>query len=317
MTSQSTPTRAATATCRQCGTTFTITDGRKLYCSHPCYLATKRTDLPAATEFGAFLRIEWRASEKSLSAFARQLGISRHALTELITTQRLPADKTIAKLRMYFGDRLPTVKSATEVWREQNGEVFEASRHLAMTPDARAKAAASNRGKKRNPDATAKQIQAHKTSQVWRDHLIRTAAGLRTTRRRALSSLAARLRKEPAPDDDTRRQWAGETAKNLGLTSGRILALWRPLLNRRKLASGTGRPRLVARHRVITDLMTSYGVSPSDRMPRGFWEEAFDSVSIAEGERAPRDTQSVRQWWVDHKADCAACSGSTALDEKA
>jgi hypothetical protein len=306
------PTRAfVEGTCAQCGASFsyrprTDREQQRIYCSTDHRDKARRPWLrQPPNEFGRFLHSEWRQSEKSVLAYSRDLGISRDALRGMLGG-RMPAESSVAKLRVVFGDRLPATVTVNEVHREYARLNLHGIK-LAHTPEAIAKNAAARRGRKQSPEWIAAREASRLSSPAGRASIARMVQRMQSPEGRAVGSLLRRLKVDATPTAATLEAWANINAARLNLTREAVMTLWRPTLVKHGLIRSGGRPRLGKRHQLIIELMAHHAVTPADRMPRGFWSEALVSVSDSEGDSAPRDTQSVRQWWIDHKSSCAAC----------
>jgi len=295
----------------------------RIYCSLRCRDTARLRHPSPKTAFGKFIRDEWIRSGENLTVFARGLSLGGWVIRSLLDDHP-PADTTLAKLRAAFGDHLPPVTSSNELHRVEGRRRIQERLAAGLepmpgtrAPESIVKRAASHRGYKPRPETIAKTRESQKSSPAWQEHMARNRKRMSSPSWRALTSLVRRLSGNPTPDDAALKQWAGPVAERLHLTSEAILALWRPTLVKRGLKGRAGRPRLRHRHQLVLEVIARHGVTPADRMPRGFWEEVFANVVSLEGESAPRDTQSIRQWWIDHKPACASCLSAAPSKPKA
>jgi DNA-binding CsgD family transcriptional regulator len=290
------------------------------YCSNRCRDARQRPDHRPKTARGKFICEEWEKSDKSLRKFAKSIGLSHHTVRNLIADK--PARKTtLVQLQSIFGDRLPAGEVVNDQWSAHAKSLLSGADPIwkrVHTPEGRAKRAATRRGLPIPEAVKAKARATRSTSPVWHQHMARSREVMSSARMRALQALGNRLRRRTAsPDNAVLKTWADEVAVQLQLTPEAVLTLWRPLLVKRGLRGRAGRPRLEKRHQLILDLMTRHRVGPADRMPRGFWAEAVETITEAEGDGPPVEAQLIRQWWIDHKPACPSCLGAEATRQKA
>jgi hypothetical protein len=168
-----------------------------------------------------------------------------------------------------------------------------------------------------SPEIVARTRANQEASQSWQTYREAMVQRNQSLSVRALITLRNRLRGNSTPDTTILKRWADEVATRLQLTPEAVLALWRPLLVKRGLRSRAGRPRIERRHQLVLDLMAAHDVGPADRMPRGFWAEAIEAITEAEGDGAPVEAQSIRQWWIDHKPACPSCLSAQPTRQKA
>jgi hypothetical protein len=108
------------------------------------------------------------------------------------------------------------------------------------------------------------------------------------------------LRHPGATEDDLRTFADRLERRHPTVPRAMILDWWRPYLKPRGLRLKTGRPRAGAKRPQAIDALTR--VWPRDRdgdRARGFWAATLAKVRRLEGAKAPKSSETLRQWSLD------------------
>jgi hypothetical protein len=276
------------------------------FCSASCRDKTIIGRAIPKTKFGQFLQSEYRKSEQGLAEFSRRISLKVETLVALVDG-RSPTDKTVAKLKAVFGDRLPSVSTANEAFR-QRGKQRLTSMYIrgeapGHSPEARAKRAEALRGREMPAEVRAKISAGWKTSPAALAYAEAQRERNRSTKGRALSILGIRLRRRnPEPSKVVLQQWADDVAPQLQLAADVLLALWRPILIERGLRNPGGRPAKTARCQLIADELLRLPAERRRRVPNDFWPRVARLVSEAEGiANPPLDAMGPKVWKSRHR----------------
>jgi hypothetical protein len=315
--------------CRRRVPEFESHKGKRKYCGPWCKLV-KSSNLPdrnGMNDLQKRLFDEMVDRGKGIQPLAREIGIKGSTVRMWLKTPgRTLNERDMRLLADHYGipfnqaiaeaGGLTAEKRMAKVGRENAARYFpkvgtEEDRAL------RRKGGLAQRGKKKPRDAVERGLDTRRKNGDFDRWLAARKAASQSPKGRVTSSLIARLRHEPAPSPEKLRDWAADEARRRGLLPEAVYAIWRPHLQRGGLASTRGRKRLQARHGVIVGEMTRRGLTPADRMPKGFWTQTLEEIARVERSKAPDDPESVRQWWIDHKLSCLSCRAAVPTGREA
>jgi transcriptional regulator with XRE-family HTH domain len=308
--------------CLTCEKPFPVLPGEQpKYCGRLCKSKADRKFNLAKNELKQAFARELASRRKTLADVARETGVNRRTVGKwLADPDRYFTVTILGRLAPWMGrslDELVRMQGGTGDEKRaetghRTGPVTILSTH---TPESSAKSARSRKGKPRPEDWIQKrrEMWAELSPEEQARRTENARAWTRSAEGRLSRSLTNHLKGFPVPTHEQVTTWAEASALRMNLPMSAVLSIWRPRLRRRGLMGAPGRPPIERRHNVILKLMHRHGIQPSDRMPRGFWSEAFREVSNAEGQQAPATPQSVRQWWIDHKTRCLSCPNTTEI----
>ena len=268
----STPAERVQSTCAICRKTFTrrVNYGRGLYCGRLCQAKGAETAPRPKLLLGKFLYDEYRSFGGTRAAFAQNIGIGRRTLGRLMADQgrHLPTADVYKRLRSRFGEALPASKTETARRSQMGREQGKQHLPLAMTPDARKKAADSLRGQKHSPERVANMVAGMKEGHY--DKLAEAARRYsRSPQGRAVRSLTGRLRGSPSPTKPVLKSWAGEVGERIGMPAESVSIIWNKYMRDHGIATTKrGRKAHEERHRLVVELWSSTPKRAAAR-PRG------------------------------------------------
>ncbi len=271
---------------------------RRVYCSRGCFAVGRRHHISPKGTLGQFLFDKWQASDLTLRAWSLTVGLASDTLKGLMQGH-LPKRGTLAQLRKVYGDSLPETETAISGSRIQ---MLFAHQEKGRTPESRQKAARSMRGRVRTKEHVAKLMAARQANGAVERSVAAMTASSRSTRGRCRSALMGRLNGNPEPSRDQLQEWAKETAKKVELSTGAVLAEWKPYMEKRGLWNPAGRKPDERRHQMIEQLLANAPKAASGRVKRGTWDSIAREVGEAEGREW--SGPELYEWHREHRKTC-------------
>jgi hypothetical protein len=264
----------------------------------------------------------------TMSGFAREMAVGQPDLSRWFCHKDTTlAEKNLRRLAqgLNIAFERAVIENGGETYeqrRAKNARALGANYTSHEERQARArKLGLGWKGKRKPRDAIERMLATQEANGTSK----RAVAGLKAASERPslqiIHCLFGRLRHTSPPSleqlrdsPELRREWAGrlqEWAEQVALqrkeTRDVILAHWRPHLMRLGLVSKAGAKFKQARHDLIVELLATRGLKPAGPIPLIFWDDALPEVEEIEGEKAPLTSESLRQWWYDHKPSCLSC----------
>jgi transcriptional regulator with XRE-family HTH domain len=134
----------------------------------------------------------------------------------------------------------------------------------------------------------------------WTRDMVRAA---KSTKMRVINAVLMYLLRHPTATGDDLRNFAGQVAKRHPTINRAMVGVWwRPYLKVRGYRLKTGRSRVgPKRRKTIEVLMDTWPRDLDGDHARGFWPAALVKVRSLEGGMAPKQSETLRQWWLDQQ----------------
>jgi hypothetical protein len=279
--------------------------GYKEFCDDTCWAESQRKKRDPETALGRFVFEAWFESGLSLNAFARDIGITRESLTDLLD-DRLPLRRNLDILRARYGDALPASETANDASSVRYTALLYEHGHEGRTEKAIRKRAKTVRGRAHSEERKKKIRDKLAETGGFDKFLGDSRKWSKSLEGRANLSLNVYLRHTPEPTRDEVRDWCKEVGARLGRRSDWVRAVWAQRLESRGLWRPPGpAPKKWERRHAHVDHLTADAARKADgSLADGFWPDAALLVSEQEGIQPPLSGEGLRRGYYYHLERC-------------
>jgi hypothetical protein len=272
-----------TGVCAMCGEQFEKQPKKRLgtYCPKHARIGRGRGVRRPISFFRRYLFDRWRASQRSLSAFARGIGLSDQTLRRLLDEDRdsHPTTEQLEQLRARYGAGLPSIETANERRSRATTELHKKVRTGEHDPF---KQHRKRQLKQPSTDVEAAALRAARSAAGKKGETTHRAArrldGGRlwweSGENRADWALNQYLRRVPSPSEKQLREWAGRVAVRQGLCIGEVIAWWNRRLKVLGVGGIRGNPPNVDQCRSARKYLAAHAWTFGRDRDWGYWKDA-------------------------------------------